>query len=66
MEPFDQGMLDVGDGNQIHWYVLGNPDGKPAVHLDETERDHLCQGLRAVCRADGRPGDRSEGRPGAD
>ncbi|WP_112269888.1 prolyl aminopeptidase [Lentzea terrae] len=33
MEPYDLGMLDVGDGNQIHWYVLGNPDGKPAVHL---------------------------------
>ncbi|HEX8869366.1 MAG TPA: prolyl aminopeptidase [Lentzea sp.] len=33
MEPFASGMLDVGDGNQIHWYVLGNPDGKPVVHL---------------------------------
>jgi proline iminopeptidase len=33
MEPFDQGMLDVGDGNQIFWYVVGDPDGKPAVHV---------------------------------
>lgn len=33
MEPYDLGMLDVGEGNRIHWYVLGNPDGKPAVHL---------------------------------
>src|SRR5688572_12527739 len=33
MEPFDHGMLDVGDGNQIYWEVVGNPVGKPAVHL---------------------------------
>jgi len=25
------GMLDVGDGNQIHFEVHGNPDGKPAT-----------------------------------
>lgn len=31
MEPFDQGMLDVGDGQRIYWEVCGNPDGKPAV-----------------------------------
>jgi proline iminopeptidase len=30
-EPYDQGMLDVGDGNLVHWEVSGNPDGKPAV-----------------------------------
>ncbi|KJK44222.1 proline iminopeptidase [Lentzea aerocolonigenes] len=33
MEPLDQGMLDVGDGNQIFWYVVGDPGGKPAVHV---------------------------------
>ncbi|NUO59871.1 MAG: prolyl aminopeptidase [Hamadaea sp.] len=27
------GMLDVGDGNRLHWEVLGNPEGKPAVCL---------------------------------
>ena len=26
-------MLDVGDGQAIHWEVSGNPDGKPAVAL---------------------------------
>jgi proline iminopeptidase len=26
-------MLDVGDGNQVYWEVVGNPDGKPAVFL---------------------------------
>lgn len=33
MEPYEHGMLDVGDGNQIYWEVVGNPDGKPAVFL---------------------------------
>ncbi|WP_283136610.1 prolyl aminopeptidase [Rhizohabitans arisaemae] len=33
IEPYDRGMLDVGDGNRIHWEVCGNPEGKPAVVL---------------------------------
>ncbi|WP_020577942.1 prolyl aminopeptidase [Actinopolymorpha alba] len=32
-EPYDHGMLDVGDGHQIYWEVCGRPDGKPAVVL---------------------------------
>ncbi len=32
-EPFDEGMLDVGDGHAIWWQQSGNPDGKPAVML---------------------------------
>ncbi|OEV12722.1 prolyl aminopeptidase [Streptomyces nanshensis] len=31
VEPYEQGMLDVGDGNRVHWEVCGNPDGKPAL-----------------------------------
>ncbi|MEV0614884.1 prolyl aminopeptidase [Nonomuraea sp. NPDC050404] len=31
IEPYETGMLDVGDGNLIYWEVCGNPDGKPAV-----------------------------------
>ncbi len=31
IEPYDQGMLDVGDGNLVYWEVCGNPDGKPAL-----------------------------------
>ncbi|HWU11823.1 MAG TPA: prolyl aminopeptidase [Streptomyces sp.] len=31
IEPYDQGMLDVGDGNLVHWEVCGNPAGKPAL-----------------------------------
>lgn len=33
IEPFDSGLLDVGDGQQIYFEVSGNPDGKPAVYL---------------------------------
>ncbi|GAB2779206.1 prolyl aminopeptidase [Amycolatopsis magusensis] len=32
-EPYDSGLLDVGDGNLVHWDVSGNPAGKPAVLL---------------------------------
>jgi proline iminopeptidase len=31
IEPYDSGMLDVGDGNEIYWEVCGNPEGRPAV-----------------------------------
>jgi proline iminopeptidase len=33
VEPYDSGLLDVGDGNRIYWETCGNPDGKPAVML---------------------------------
>ena len=33
IEPYDTGMLAVGDGNEIYWEVSGNPDGKPVVFL---------------------------------
>ncbi|MEU6475782.1 prolyl aminopeptidase [Streptomyces sp. NPDC047017] len=32
-EPYDHGMLDVGDGNHVYWETCGNPDGKPALML---------------------------------
>jgi len=31
IEPFQQGMLEVGDGNRVYWEMCGNPHGKPAV-----------------------------------
>ncbi|WP_093802361.1 prolyl aminopeptidase [Streptomyces sp. Wb2n-11] len=31
IDPYDQGMLDVGHGNLVHWEVCGNPGGKPAL-----------------------------------
>jgi proline iminopeptidase len=32
-EPYEHGMLDVGDGNRVYWETCGNPRGKPAVVL---------------------------------
>ncbi|MFI9836106.1 prolyl aminopeptidase [Nonomuraea sp. NPDC051941] len=31
IEAYDQGMLDVGDRNQVYWEVSGNPAGKPVL-----------------------------------
>lgn len=31
IEPYDQGLLDVGDGNRIYREACGNPEGKPAL-----------------------------------
>ncbi|CAL9514604.1 Proline iminopeptidase [Streptomyces sp. enrichment culture] len=33
VEPYDHGMLAVGDGNLVHWETCGNPAGKPALVL---------------------------------
>jgi hypothetical protein len=31
IEPYDPGLLDVGDGNHVYWETCGNPDGNPAL-----------------------------------
>ncbi len=33
IEPYETGMLDVGDDQTIYWEVSGNPEGTPAVAL---------------------------------
>jgi proline iminopeptidase len=33
IEPYDSGMLDVGDGHRVYWECCGNPQGKPALFL---------------------------------
>jgi proline iminopeptidase len=33
IEPYEHGMLDVGEGNVLYWETCGNPDGNPAVVL---------------------------------
>jgi len=33
IEPYDHGMLDVGDGHHVYWELCGNPAGKPVVFL---------------------------------
>jgi proline iminopeptidase len=33
IEPYQTGMLDVGDGHSLYWELSGNPNGKPVVFL---------------------------------
>ena len=33
IEPYETGMLAVGDGHRIYWECCGNPQGKPALYL---------------------------------
>ncbi len=33
IEPYEQGFLEVDEGNSIYWETCGNPRGKPAVVL---------------------------------
>jgi proline iminopeptidase len=33
LEPFDRGLLDVGDGHRIYWELCGDPGGRPALVL---------------------------------
>lgn len=33
IEPYEQGFLEVDDGNLLYWETCGNPRGKPAVVL---------------------------------
>ncbi|MBP1327176.1 proline iminopeptidase [Leucobacter exalbidus] len=33
IEPYDHGMLAVGDGHEVYWEVCGNPAGKPVVFV---------------------------------
>lgn len=32
-DPYERGMLAVGDGNSVYWELCGHPHGKPAVVL---------------------------------
>jgi len=33
IEPYEHGILEVGDGNLVYWEACGNPRGKPALVL---------------------------------
>lgn len=33
IEPYQTGMLDVGDGHSLYWELCGNPNGIPVVFL---------------------------------
>jgi proline iminopeptidase len=46
IEPYDDGMLDVGDGNLVYWEVCGSPGGKPAVWLHGGPGSGCTPGMR--------------------
>jgi proline iminopeptidase len=46
IEPYDQGMLDVGDGNLVYWETCGQPAGKPALVLHGGPGSGCTPGLR--------------------
>ncbi len=46
IEPYDRGMLDVGDGNLVYWEACGHPDGKPAVVLHGGPGSGCTTGMR--------------------
>jgi len=33
VEPYDTGLLEVGDGHAVYWETVGDPGGTPAVYL---------------------------------
>jgi proline iminopeptidase len=33
IDPYDTGMLDVGDGHSLYWECCGNPNGRAAIYL---------------------------------
>ncbi|MGW3951768.1 prolyl aminopeptidase [Streptomyces sp. NPDC004752] len=49
IEPYDHGMLDVGDGNLVHWETCGNPHGKPALMLHGGPGSGCTPHLRRYC-----------------
>jgi proline iminopeptidase len=46
IEPYDHGMLDVGNGNLVYWEACGNPRGKTAVVLHGGPGSGCSPGLR--------------------
>jgi proline iminopeptidase len=52
IEPYEQGMLDVADGQRMYWEVCGNPDGKPAVVLHGGPGSGCTPGYRRLFNPD--------------
>jgi proline iminopeptidase len=48
VEPYAEGMLDVGDGNLIYWETSGNPDGKPALMVHGGPGQGTSPGMRRM------------------
>src|SRR5690348_18321845 len=54
IEPYDQGLLDVGDGNLVYWETCGNPDGKPAVMVHGGPGQGCVPNMRRMFRSEER------------
>jgi proline iminopeptidase len=48
IEPYDSGVLDVGDGNRVYWEVCGHPDGVPAVAVHGGPGSGCAPGMRRL------------------
>jgi len=48
VEPYESGMLDTGDGNQIYWEACGNPAGVPALIVHGGPGSGCSPGWRAA------------------
>jgi proline iminopeptidase len=48
IEPYDHGLLDVGDGHRVYWETSGNPGGKPAVVLHGGPGQGSAPGMRRM------------------
>jgi proline iminopeptidase len=48
IEPYEVGMLDVGDGHRLYWEVSGNPAGAPAVVLHGGPGSGSSPGMRRM------------------
>jgi proline iminopeptidase len=46
IEPYETGVLDVGDGHSLYWEVCGDPAGKPAVVLHGGPGSGCSPGMR--------------------
>jgi proline iminopeptidase len=46
IEPYDLGMLDIGDGNLSYWETCGNSSGKPALVLHGGPGSGCTPGMR--------------------
>ncbi|ATY12135.1 prolyl aminopeptidase [Amycolatopsis sp. AA4] len=46
IEPYDSGLLDVGEGHRVYWETCGNPDGKPVAVLHGGPGTGCSEGMR--------------------
>lgn len=52
IEPYDQGMLNVGDDHALYWETCGNPNGKPVVVLHGGPGSGCSTGMRRYFNPD--------------